>query len=158
MAGAPELIARSVSDYIAIAQACAPLPLLPLSDSTRLVRGLKLQLKSFVIISLDFSNEFPPFPGVSCQACATRRGRVRVGEMRRRLLESRATSPLFDISRYASDYERLLHIAWDAYEATTMATGGGSVGSSSGEGRGSRAGNGGNQSRRKEFHTVVSSS
>jgi hypothetical protein len=92
------------------------------------------------------------------QACATKRGRVRVSEMRRRLHESRATSPLFDISRYASDYERLLHIAWDAYEATTMATGGASVGSSSGEGRGSRAGNGGNQSRRREFHTVVSSS
>jgi len=67
LTGAPELIARSVSDYIAIAQACAPLPLLPLSDSTRLVRGLKLQLKSFVIISLDFSNEFPPFPGDSCR-------------------------------------------------------------------------------------------
>ena len=92
------------------------------------------------------------------QACATKRGRVRVSEMRRRLHESRATSPLFDISRYASDYERLLHIAWDAYEATTMATVGASVGSSSGEGRGSRAGNGGNQSRRREFHTVVSSS
>jgi hypothetical protein len=83
------------------------------------------------------------------QACATKRGRVRVSEMRRRLHESRATSPLFDISRYASDYERLLHNAWDAYEATTSATGDGSVGSSSGDG---------NQSRLKEFHTVVSSS
>ena len=42
------------------------------------------------------------------QACATRRGRARVRQMRQRLHEARAASPLFDIPRYVSDYERLL--------------------------------------------------